>query len=66
MEMRTTEEDLDTFREEGRENNYDIDQGKNVCPAEWASLCEARHTPQEEQASPSSTALSSGQGKGHE
>lgn len=36
MDMRAGEEDIDTFREESRENSYDIDQGKNACLAEWA------------------------------
>ncbi|XP_035306232.1 radial spoke head 1 homolog isoform X2 [Cricetulus griseus] len=38
MEMRTTEEDLDTFREEGRENNYDIDQGNVTLDEEQSDL----------------------------
>lgn len=35
MDMRTGEEDMDTFRQESQENGYDMDQGKNTCPVEW-------------------------------
>lgn len=35
MDMRTGEDDLDTFRQESQENGYDMDQGKNTCPVEW-------------------------------
>lgn len=37
MEMTSGEEDIDTFRQESRENNYDMDQGKNAHPAGWTA-----------------------------
>lgn len=35
MDMKTGEEDMDTFRQESQENGYDMDQGKNTCPVAW-------------------------------
>lgn len=38
VEPRAGDEDIDTFRQESRENSYDLDQGKNTRPSEWAGL----------------------------
>lgn len=68
MDMRAGEDDLDTFRQESQEDGYDMDQGKNTGPVGVDRACvpEASHTPQEGQASPSSTVLSSDQAEGPE